>query len=165
MFFSCNLPSVNSLNCILMNNQEFKVRPQLVNVNGDNSVIFPFSIKTGKCSGRCNNINNPCAKLCFLYVVKNLRIKVLNLVSKTNEKRRIEWHKTCKCKCRFNSSVCNNKQRWNVDKCRCECNNLIDKGVCDKGFIFNPNNCECECYKSCDFSEYLNYKIVSAKKS
>ena len=36
---------------------------------------------------------------------------------------------TCKCKCRFNSSVCNNKQRWNDDKCRCECKELIDQGV------------------------------------
>ena len=35
---------------------------------------------------------------------------------------------------------------------------MIDKGVCNKGFIWNPSNCECECYKSCDFSEYLDYK-------
>ena len=38
----------------------------------------------------------------------------------------------CKCKCRLDSSVCNNKQRWNKDKCRCECKELIDKGICDK---------------------------------
>ena len=44
----------------------------------------------------------------------------------------IEWHETCKCKCRLDASVCNNKQRWNDDKCRCECKELIDKGVCDK---------------------------------
>ena len=42
--------------------------------------------------------------------------------------RHIEWHKTCKCKCRLDASVCNNKQRWNEDKCRCECKELIDKG-------------------------------------
>ena len=116
-----------------------KVRPQIVNVNGDDPVFFPFSIKTSKCSGSCNNINNPCAKLCVPDVVKNLNVKVFNLVSGTNETRRIEWHETCKCKCRFNSSVCNNKQRWNDDKCRCECKELIDKGVCDKGFIWNPS--------------------------
>ena len=85
-------------------------------------------------------------------------------MSGTNETRRIEWHETCKCKCRFNSSVCNNKQRWNDDKCRCECKELIDKGLCDKGFIWNPSNCECECYKSCDFSEYLDYKNCECKK-
>ena len=60
---------------------------------------------------------------------------MFNLVSGTNEARRIEWYETCKRKRRFNSSVCNNKQRWDDGKCRCECKELIDKGVCDKGFI------------------------------
>ena len=117
------LACVNSLNCILMNNQ-CKVRPQIVNVNGDDPMFFPFSIKASKCSGSCNNINNPCAKLCVSDVLKTLNVKVFNLVSGTNETRRIEWHKTCKCKCRFYSSVCNNKQRWNDDKCRCECKKI-----------------------------------------
>ena len=79
-------------------------------------------------------------------------------MSRTNETRHIEWHKTCKCKCRLDASVCNNKQRWNEDKCRCECKELIDKGMCDKGFIWNPSNCECECDKSCDIGEYLDCK-------
>ena len=48
-------------------------------------------------------------------------------------KQDIEWHETCKCKCRLDASVCNNKQHWNDDKCRCEWKELIDKGVCDKG--------------------------------
>ena len=36
---------------------------------------------------------------------------------------------------------CNDKQRWNEDKCWCECKELIDKDSRDKGFIWNPNNC------------------------
>ena len=152
------------LSCISMNNQECKVRPKIVSVNGDDPVFFPYSIKTSKCSGSCNNINNPLTKLCVLDVVKILNVKVFNLVSGTNETRRIEWHATCKVKCRFNSSVCNNKQRWNDDKYRCECKELIDKGVCNKRFIWNPSNCECECYKSCDFSECLDYKNCECKK-
>ena len=47
---------INSLSCISMNNQECKTRPQVINVNGDEPVFFPFSIKTSKCSGSCNNI-------------------------------------------------------------------------------------------------------------
>ena len=108
-------------------------------------MLFPFSIKTSKCSVSCNNINNPYAKLCS-DVVKNLNVKVFHLVSGTNE-----WQETCKCKCRFNSVVFNNKQRWNDVKSSCEFKELIGRGVCDKGFIWNPNNCECECYKSSDF--------------
>ena len=41
---------------------------------------------------------------------------------------------------------------------------MIDKGVCDKGFTWNPSNCECECYKSCDFSEYLDYENCKFRK-
>ena len=32
-------------------------------------------------------------------------------MSRTNETRHIERHKTCKYKCRLDASVCNNKQR------------------------------------------------------
>ena len=118
LIFLSTLKSINLLNCISMNNQEYKVKPQIVNVNGDDPVFFPVSIKTSKCSGSCNNINNSCAKLCVRDVVKNLNVKLFNLVSGTNETRRIEWNETCKCKCRFNSGVCNSKQRWNDDKCK-----------------------------------------------
>ena len=121
MFFNCNLLRVNPLECVSMNNEECKVRPEIVNVNIDEPVFFPFSIKTSKCSSSCNNINDPYPKLCIPDVVKNMNVKVFNLISKTNETRHIEWHETYKCKCRLDGRVCNNKQRWNEDKCRCEC--------------------------------------------
>ena len=63
-----------------------------------------------------------------------------------------EWHETRKCKRRLDASVCNNKQKWNKDKCRCECKELIDKGICNKRFIWNPSNYECGFGKSCDIS-------------
>ena len=85
-------------------------------------------------------------------------------MSRTNETRHIKWHKTCKYRCRLDASFCNNKQRWNEDKCRCECKELIDKGICDKGFIWNPSNFECECDKSCDAGEYLHYKNSKCRK-
>ena len=85
-------------------------------------------------------------------------------MSRTNETRHIEWHETCKCKCRLDSSVCNNKQRRNEDKCKCECKELVDKGACDKGVIWNPSNCECKCDKSCDIGEYLDYENCKCRK-
>ena len=86
-------------------------------------------------------------------------------MSRANETRHIECHETCKCKCRFDSSVCDNKKRWNDDKCMCECKELIDKVVCDKGFIWNPSTCECECDKSCNFAEYLDYENCKWRKT
>ena len=110
------------------------------------------------------HINNPCTKLCVPDVVKCLNVKMSNLLSGTNETRRIEQNEKCKSKYGFEHSLYNNKQRWNDDKSRCEYKKLIDKDATDKGFIRNPSNCECECYKSCDFSEYLDYKNCKWKK-
>ena len=99
-------------------------------------MFFPFSITASKCSGSCNSINDPYGKLCVPDVVKNLNAKVFNLISRTNETRHIEWHEKCKCKCRLDASVCNNKQRCNEDKCRCEC----DKS-CNIGKYLDHENC------------------------
>ena len=46
-------------------------------------------------------------------VAKNLNVRVFNLISTPNETRPTNWHETCKCKCRLDASVCNNKQMWN----------------------------------------------------
>ena len=73
-------------------------------------------------------------------------------------------HETCKCKCRLDGNVYNNKQRWNNDKCKCECKELIDKEKCDGGLIRNPSNCECDCDNLCDIEQYLDYKNCRCRK-
>ena len=93
------------LNCISMKNQECKIRPQVININSNNPVFYPFSIKINKCSGNCNNINNPYANICVPDIIKNLNVKVFNLMSRTNETRFIKWHEKCKCKCRLDAIV------------------------------------------------------------
>ena len=90
MFFGCSLSNVNPLKCISLNNQECKVRPQIVNVYSNEPVFFLFSIKTSKCSGSCNNINDPHAKLCVPDIAKNLNVKAFKLILRTNETRHIE---------------------------------------------------------------------------
>ena len=165
--FLSNLVSTTSLNaiplnCISMKNQECKTRPQVINVNSNDPIFYPFSIKINKCSGNCNNIN-PYAKICVPDVIKDLDIKAFNLMSRTNETRFIKWHEKCKCECKLDAIVCNNK-RWNKNKCRCECKESIDKGIYDKGFIWNPSNRECECDKTCDIAEYLDYENCKFRK-
>ena len=147
-----------------MSNQACKARPEIINVNSNNPVFYPFSIKTSKCNGNCNNINDPYTKICVPDVVKDLNVKVFNLMLRTNKTRHVKQHETCKCICRLDAIVCNNKQRWNNGKCRCECKELTDKGVCDKGYIWNPSNCECECDKSRDIGEYLDCENCNCRK-
>ena len=82
--------AVALLRCISMTNQECKVRPRIFNVNSDESVFYPFSIQTSKCSGARNNISDPYPKVCVPDVVKNLNINVFSLMSRTNKTRCVE---------------------------------------------------------------------------
>ena len=88
------------------------------------SLYFILRILVNKCSSSCNVISNPYAKLCVSDIVKNMNIKVFNLISLVNETKLVSWHETCICKCRLDASICNDKQRWNDDN---ECKELIDK--------------------------------------
>ena len=74
----------SSINCISMKNQECKTRPQVVNINSNNPIFYPFSIKICKCSGNCNNINDPYSKTCVHDTIKNLNVEVFNLLTWTN---------------------------------------------------------------------------------
>ena len=69
VFFTGSTVSATPLSCISMTNKE------IINVNSVEPVFYPFSIKTSKYSGRCNNINNPYVKMCVPDVVKNLMLK------------------------------------------------------------------------------------------
>ena len=74
-------------------------------------------------------------------LLKNVSVKIFDLISQQNKTTQIAFHESCKFVCRLDSIVCNNKQKWNEDKCRCEC--LVDKR-CEDDFIWNISNCECE---------------------
>ena len=165
-FFSFNVLSVNSLECISMKNRECKVREEVINVNINNPVFYPFSVKVNKRSENCNNISNPYVRLCVPDVVKNINLKVFNLMSWSNQAKQIKWHESCKYECSLNSSIFNNKQKWNKDKCRCEC--LINKKSGNK--FWNPNSCKCEYRKKAahllteECEEIIDNKTVPIKK-
>ena len=82
--------NANSLSCISMNNRACKARLEIINVNSNNPVFYPFIIKTSKYSGNCNNINDPYAQKCVPDVVKDLNVKVFNLMSRTDETKNIK---------------------------------------------------------------------------
>ena len=93
--FLSRLVSTTPLSCISIKNQECKIRPEIININRNSPIFYPFSIKINKCSDNCNNINNAYAKICIPDVVQDLSVKVFNLMSRTNETRFIKWHEKC----------------------------------------------------------------------
>ena len=76
--------SATPLNFISLKNQECKVRPKITDINSNNPMFYPFSIKVNKCNGNCNNINDLYAKICVPDTVKDLNVRVFNLISRTN---------------------------------------------------------------------------------
>ena len=60
-----------ALNCVSMNNQECKARAKIVDISSNNPIFYPFSVKISRCSGNCNSINDPYARICVTDTVKN----------------------------------------------------------------------------------------------
>ena len=75
-FINFNLSGVNSLECVSMNNQECKIRTEIMNLNTNEPVFYPYSIKINRCKGSCNTINDPYAKACVLEQIKDTNVKV-----------------------------------------------------------------------------------------
>ena len=85
-----NLSNVSSLECVSMNNQECKLRTEIINFNTNEPMFYRYSIKMNKCKGSCNTINNLYAKICVSDNIKNTNVIVFNSMSRTNETRHIK---------------------------------------------------------------------------
>ena len=66
------------------------IRTTIIDINSNEPSYYSYSIKINKCSGSCNGINDPYSTLCVPDVVKNINVKIFNLMSRTNETRHIE---------------------------------------------------------------------------
>ena len=160
-----NAIAIKALKCVSVVNEKCMARPKIIDTNANEPVFYPLNVKINKCSGSCNTINDPMAKLCVPDIVKDMNLKVFNVMSIINETRKVIWHETCKFVCRLTSTICNNKQDWNANKCKCECKeDLVSKLVCDKGYMWNPSTCECECDNFCDIGQYLDCKNCVCRK-
>ena len=95
-----NMVKVKSLECMSVVNQKCMSRPRILDINPNEPVFYPYSIKINKYSRSCNNINNPFAKLCVPDITENINVKLFNIMSRINETRQIAWHETCKCICK-----------------------------------------------------------------
>ena len=114
----------------IVKNQECKVRKVIID---NDYMTFPYKIKVNKCVGSCNG--------CSPYIVKNISVKVFDLISQQNKLRNITFHECCKCGCLLDEKVCNNKQKWNKNKCRHEC---LEIKECENGSSWNVVNRRCE---------------------
>ena len=147
-------------------NQKCMPRPKILDVNEDvgEALFYLYNVLVNKCSGSCNTLDKPMAKLCVPNGIKRVNMKIYNFLMRLNENRNVSWHGSCKCMCRLNSSVCNSKQIWNSDTCSCDCNeDFAGIMTCNKGYMWNPSTCACECDMWSKPGQYLDYKNVFVK--
>ena len=152
-----------TLECVSVVNQKCMPRPKILNVNEGigEALFYPYNVLVNKCSGSCDTLDNPMSKICVPNVIKGENIQACNFLMRLNETRNVLWHESCKCVCKLNSSVCNNKQIWNNDTCRCDCNKDFAGIIsCAKGYTWNPSICECQCDKWCKQGQYLDHKLI-----
>ena len=98
-----------ALECVSVVNQKCMPRPKTLDVNeGVGEALFLYNVLVNKCSGSCNTLDNPMTKLCVPNVIKRVNMQVYNFLMRLNETSNALWHKSCKCVCKLNSSVCNN---------------------------------------------------------
>ena len=96
--------------CVSINNQTCKSRPRLVNINTDKTLFDPVTVTVNKCGESCNTIDDVYSRGCVPNKIKNMNVKIFNLMSGLNETNFLVQHESCECKCRLNKSVCNSKQ-------------------------------------------------------
>ena len=155
-----------TLECVSLINRKYIPRPKILDVNEGvgEALFYPYNVLVNKCGGSCDTLDDPMAKLCVPNIIKRINMKVYNFLMRLNETRNVLWHESCKCICKLNSSVCNNKQIWNSDTCRWDCNEDFASIInCTKGYTWNPSTCECQCDTWCKPCQYLDYKNCICK--
>ena len=155
-----------ALECLSVVNQKCMPRPKILNVNEGigEALFYLYNVLVNKCSGSCDTLDNPISKICVPKIIKGVNMQVYNFLMRLNETRNVLWHESCKCVCKLNSSVCNNKQIWNSDTCRCDCNEDFAGIIsCAKGYTWNPIICEYQCDKWCKPGQYLDHKNCVCK--
>ena len=100
-----------ALECVSVVNQKCMPRPKLLDVNEGvgEALFYRYNVLVNKCSGSCDTLDNPMAKLCVPNIIRRINMKVYNFLMRLNETRNVLWHESYKCICRLNSSVCNSK--------------------------------------------------------
>ena len=157
---------VKTLECVSVINQKCMPRSKILDVNEGvgEALLYPYNALVNKCSGSCDTINDPMARLCVPNIIKRINMKIYNFLMRLNETRNVLWRESCKCVYKLNSSVCNNKQIWNSDTCRCNCNeDFAGIRSCDKGYTCNLSTCECQCDMWCKPGQYLDHKNCICK--
>ena len=71
-----------ALECVSVVNQKCMPRPKILDVNEGvgEALFYPYNVLVNKCSGSCNMLDDPMAKMCVPNIIKNVNMKLYNLM-------------------------------------------------------------------------------------
>ena len=71
-----------ALECVSVVNQKCMPRPKILDVNEGvgEALFYPYNVLVNKCSGGCDMLDNPMAKLCVPGIVKRVNMQVYNFL-------------------------------------------------------------------------------------
>ena len=86
-----NVLKVKTLESLSVTNQKSMPRPKILDVNEGvcEALFYPYNVLVNKCSGSCDILDDPMAKLCVPNVIKSVNMKVYNFLMRLNETRNV----------------------------------------------------------------------------
>ena len=86
-----NVLKVNTLKCLSVINRKCMPRPKILNLNEGigEALFYPYNVLVNKCSGSCNTLDDPMARICVLNIIKNVNIKVYIFLMRLNQTRNV----------------------------------------------------------------------------
>ena len=70
--------------CLSLNNEPCMVRLTLTDLNSLELNYYPFMISLDKCSGSCNSVDDLSTKIRVWSETKDVNVRVLNMITRTN---------------------------------------------------------------------------------
>ena len=123
---------------MFLNDEPCMVRPTLIDMNPVEVKYYPFMISLNKCTRICNVLS---PKICVPKETNDINVEAFNMITNKDEAKAMAEHISCDRKCKFNSTICNSKQKRNKKTYQCECKNCRKrKNDC----TWNPSTCICE---------------------
>ena len=82
--------------CFMLKDQKCGAKKVIID---NDYVTYPYKINVNRFIGSCNDVDNPYFKVCLPDVVKNISLKVFDMMSQRNELKNMSFHESCKCDC------------------------------------------------------------------
>ena len=101
---------------LFSNDEQCMVRPTLIDMNFAEVKYYPFMVSLNKCTGSFHVLS---PKICVPKETKDINVKSFDMIANKNEAKVMPEHISCDCKCKFNSTTCNLKQKWNNKTWQC----------------------------------------------